>query len=175
MNIVELVNNKSLKAMEKRIQIIEILLEDNLSLQELITICDSLKDKQIAIILEAIEEITNKKMKQLDPAYIDFVEKYILSDNNSCKREASRIVGNLAEQYPNKLDSVIQCLIKNTTDDSTVVRWGSAYALSRIIVLTEYANTDLYDQISDICEKEQNNGVKNQYVKALKKAVKIRK
>lgn len=175
MNIVELVNNTSLKAMEKRIQILKILLEDNLSLQELITICDSLKDKQIAIILEAIEEITNKKMKQLDPAYIDFVANYILSDNNSCKREASRIVGNLAEQYPHKLDSIIQCLIKNTTDDSTVVRWGSAYALSRIIVLPEHANTDLYDEISDICEKEQNNGVKNQYVKALKKAVKVRK
>lgn len=175
MSIVEILGNKSLKATEKRAQIISVLYEENLSLNELVTICNSLNDKQIAIILEAIEEITNKKIKQLDSAYIDFVEKYILSDNNSCKREASRIVGNLAEQYPNKLDSVIKCLIKNTTDVSTVVRWGSAYALSRIIVLTEFANTGLFDAVSDICDKEQENGVKNQYVKALKKALKLRK
>lgn len=55
--------------------------------------------KHIAIILEAIEEITNKKLKQVDSSCIAFAEKYILSDSNSCKREASRIIGNLAEQY----------------------------------------------------------------------------
>lgn len=175
MKIVEIVGNKSLRAMEKRSQIISVLIEDNLSLNELVTECDSLNDKQMAIILEAIEVITNKKLKHLDSDYIEFVGKYILSDNNSCKREASRIVGNLAEQHPNKLDSVINCLIKNTTDVSTVVRWSSAYALSRIIVLTEFANTCLFDEVSEICDKEQENGVKNQYVKAIKKALKLRK
>ena len=45
--------------------------------------------------------------------------------------------------------------------------WGSAYALSRIILLEEYRNTDLYEELVIICDNEQENGVRNQYLKAL--------
>lgn len=47
--------------------------------------------------------------------------------------------------------------------------WGSAYALSRIILLEEYRNTDLYEELVIICDNEQENGVRNQYLKAFKK------
>lgn len=175
MNLIEILNDKSLKGTEKRSKVISGIVENNLSLNEIDSVSNSLNDKQIAVILEAIEEITNKKLKQLDSSYIEFVEKFILSENNSCKRESSRVIGNLAEQYPKELESAIKSLLQNTNDESTVVRWGSAYALSRIIVLSEFSNTDLFIVISDICDKEQENGVKNQYIKALKKASKTRK
>jgi len=110
----------------------------------------------------------------LDSEYISFAKKFILSDNNSCKREASRIVGNLAKHYPSKLDSVIQSLLENTDNESTVVRWGSAYALSRIIELNEFSNTSLFDKLSNICDSEEETGVKNQYIKSLKKALILR-
>lgn len=174
MDILELLNNKSLRAIEKRTEIINAFVENIVSLKEVISICNSLNDKQIAIILEAIEEITNKELIQVGVDYLLFAEGYILSDNNSCKREASRIIGNLAKRFPNKLDIAIKKLLKNTNNESTVVRWGSAYALSRIIVLPQLAKTDLFNEINEICDKEQQNGVKNQYLKALKKALKLR-
>lgn len=52
-------------------------MENNLSLNEADSVSISLNDKQIAVTLEAIEEITNKKLKQLDSSYIEFVEKFI--------------------------------------------------------------------------------------------------
>ena len=100
--------------------------------------------------------------------------KYILSSDNSCKREASRIVGNLADKFPTKLDDAIIALLQNTDNEGTVIRWASAYALSRIIVIPQYAKSSLFEQISDLCAKENESGVKNQYIKALKKAEKIR-
>lgn len=175
MNFIEILIDKSSKGTAKRAEIIKMLLDNSLSLNEIKRESDSLNEKQMVIILEAIEEITNKKIKQLDPSYIAFAEKYILSDSNSCKREASRIIGNLAEQYPDKLGTAIDPLILNTNNESTVVRWGSAYALSRIIVLDTFSKSDLFHEINNICDKEQENGVKNQYIKALKKASKIRK
>ncbi len=169
MNLIEILTDKSLKTTEKRAVIISAIVNDSISLNEIINVSHSLNEKHIAIILEAIEEITNKKLKQVDSSCIAFAEKYILSDSNLCKREASRIIGNLAEQYPKELDSAIKNLIQNTNSESTVIRWGSAYALSRIIVLSEFLNTNLFKEISDICDREQENGVRNQYLKALKK------
>ncbi|MDR2699925.1 MAG: hypothetical protein LBC12_03835 [Nitrososphaerota archaeon] len=40
------------------------------------------------------------------------------------------------------LEAAIQNLMSNTKNDSTVIRWGSAYALSRIIQIPKYANSD---------------------------------
>ena len=81
----------------------------------------------------------------------------------------------MAAQYPDLLDDAIERLMKNTSDEGTVIRWAAAYALSRIIVLDRYAKSDLYDRLVAICDREEDNGVKNQYLKALNKAVRIRK
>ena len=64
--------------------------------------------------------------------------------------------------------------MQNANHDGTVIRWASAYALSRIIIIPQYARGPLFEQISNLYEKEQETGVKNQYRKALKKAEKIR-
>ena len=128
-----------------------------------------LKEKQIATVLEAIEAVTGKKSAKPGAEYLKFAEGYILSENNSCKREASRIVGNMAHLYPDELGVAIEALLKNTSVSGTVVRWGSAYALARIIVLERYRNSDLVNTVRDIYEAEQENGVRNQYVKALKR------
>lgn len=85
-----------------------------------------------------------------------------MSDNNSCKREASRIVGNMAADYPEELETAVSALLKNTVDSGTVVRWGSAYALARIIMLEHYRNSGMVQTVRDIYEAEEESGVKNQ-------------
>ncbi len=130
--------------------------------------------KKISLLLEAIEEVSRSKEFVLEEEYLKLSERYILSSDPSCKREASRIVGNLAAAFPENLDHAITALLQNANHDGTVIRWASAYALSRIVIIPRYARGPLFEEISDLYEKEKENGVKNQYAKALKTAGKIR-
>lgn len=176
MTITEIMNNKSLKRLEKRNSIVEAIINREVNFSIISEACESLPEKNISLLLEAVEEVSRSKEFTLEPEYLDLAEKYILSSDNSCKREASRIVGNLANKFPTptKLENVITALLQNAGNDGTVIRWASAYALSRIIMIPHYAKSPLFKQISDLCAKENESGVKNQYIKALKKAEKFR-
>lgn len=174
MIVIDIINDKSLKRLEKREVIVESIINRKVDFSTISEACEILPEKKVSLLLEAIEEVSRSKEFILEADYLDLAEKYILSSDNSCKREASRIVGNLANKYPTKLDDAIVALVKNTDNEGTVIRWASAYALSRIIVIPQYAKSSLFEQISDLCAREEENGVKNQYIKALKKAEKIR-
>jgi hypothetical protein len=128
----------------------------------------------MALILEAIEAVTGKNPEIADLEWLKFAQDFITSQSNNLKREASRVVGNIAHLFPNDLEMAIQYLMNNTKKDSTVIRWGSAYAMSRIIQIPQYANSELFNMLTDLSEQEQENGVKNQLLDGLKKAKKIR-
>ena len=169
MRLVDIFNDKSIKKIDARTMIIDGILQGNYTIEEIESVSQELKEKKIATILEAIEEISNKGLTALSLDYLEFANKYISSKENSCKRESSRIVGNLASKFPQAVRDCIPALLDNAKDDGTVIRWSSAYALSRIILLEEYSNTELYEELVSICDKEQENGVRNQYLKAFKK------
>ena len=175
MNIIELLKDKSFKGTERRQAVVNMIVSGELTVNEVAAIATNNGEKQIATILEAVEEVSNKHLCPLEAAWLQWAEPYISSENNSCRREASRIVGNMAAQYPDLLDEAIERLMKNTSDEGTVIRWAAAYALSRIVILDRYAKSDLYDRLVAVCDREEDNGVKNQYLKALKKAAKIKK
>ena len=60
-------------------------------------------------------------------------------------------------------------------DKGSLIRWAVAYALSRIVVLDRYAKSDLYDRLVTVCDRDEDNGIKNQYLISQNKAAKIRK
>lgn len=155
--------------MEARTQIIDSILKGETGIEEISQAANMLKDNTVAVILEALEEISNKKLLTLSEDYLRLAIGYAASIDNTCKREASRIIGNMAAAYPQAVQDAIPALLENARAEGTVVRWGSAYALSRIIVLENYRDSDLYDSVHDICENEENTGIKNQYLKAFKK------
>lgn len=174
MTITEIMNDKSLKRLEKRNAIVAAMIHREVTFSNISEACESLPEKSISLLLEAIEEVSRAKEFTLGAEYLDLAEKYILSSDNSCKREASRIVGNLANKFPTQLEDAITALLQNAKSDGTVIRWAAAYALSRIIIIPPYAKSPLFEQISDLCATETESGVKNQYIKALKKAEKSR-
>lgn len=173
-NILIMLNDKSKKAIEKRKMIIKAIVEKNITIQQIEGLLNETDEKKSAIILEAIESITNSDAQIADIEWLHLAIKYILSESNSVKREASRIVGNISHKFPNDLDNAIEKLLINSNDQGTVVRWSSAYALSRIILIPQYANSELFDKLTEMCNCENESGVKNQYEKALKKASKVR-
>ncbi len=107
MTLVEILSDKSIKKMAARKMITEGILDGRYSMDEIATAVKVLKENKVATILEAIEEISNKKLADLSREYLEFAMGYIASPDNSCKREASRIVGNLAAQYTKTIREAI--------------------------------------------------------------------
>ena len=169
MDAIALLTQKGVKKIEVREQLVSVIADSSFSFEDFKSRAGELNEKQTATFLEAVEAVTGKKLEKLGADYLHFAEPYILSDNNSCKREASRIVGNMAADYPDELENAVPALLTNTSDSGTVVRWGSAYALARIIVLEKYRESGLVQTVREIYEAEEESGVKNQYKKALKK------
>ncbi len=141
-----------------------------INIDEFLKTASKLDDKGISTVLEAMEQVTRNQPNISTLEWLRFAETNIDSKSNSLKREASRVVGNIAHLFENNLEMAIQKLLENTTNERTVVRWGSAYALAKIIVLPCFTNSPLFDTLTQICEDEIENGVKNQYIKGLNKA-----
>ena len=108
-------------------------------------------------------------MKTLDVGYLRLAVPFVASTSNSCRREASRIVGNMAADFPDEVAPAVDSLLANADDEGTVVRWSAAYALSRIFILPAYAASPLRQHVEALCEAEQDKGVRGQYEKTLKK------
>lgn len=165
MSVVEILTQKEIKKIEARNRIAQEIIECGCNPEDV----GALKDVQVGTFLEAVEMLTGEKRVKLGKEYLSFAKRFILSENNSCKREASRIVGNMAADYPEMLDDAVPALLVNARSDGTVVRWSSAYALSRIVLLDRFSCSDLVRTVKDIYETETESGVKNQYAKALKR------
>ena len=175
MDILKILDDKSIGALQKREQLISGIESGIFGVDCIEEAAKTIDDKKVAIILEAMEDITRTRPELATLAWLEFAEKYLNSPASNAKREASRVAGNIAHLFPENLSVIIDKLLANTADPGTVIRWGSAYALAKIIVIAPFANSPLFDKLSEICSGEQENGVNNQYVKALKKAAKYRK
>ncbi|MCL1972660.1 MAG: hypothetical protein FWG57_06705 [Endomicrobia bacterium] len=174
MNIISLLDNKLIKSVEKREKIAESIRKKLITIKEIKKLEDVLDHKKMALVFEAMEAVSSEKPEISNKDWLKFTKGFVESKSNSIKREASRIVGNIAHLFPSELDAIIQSLMKNTKDEGTVIRWSSAYALARIIQIPKYANSKLFDVLTDLCGKEKENGVKNQLLNGLKKAKKLR-
>ena len=174
MDIADLLRNKEMKSIEKRAEIVEGIKTKLIGIQDILQLKDVLDDKKMAVVFEAMEAVTAKEAGLADKGWLLFAQDYITSESNSLKREASRLVGNIAHLFPDDLDAAISRLLENTKNDGAVVRWASAYALGRIVPIQKYANGDLFDVVSELYEQEEDNGIKNQYLSGLKKARKLR-
>ena len=77
-------------------------------------------------------------------------------------------IGNLAQKFPTEVEKAVPKLLVNAKDESTVVRWCAAFALSEIAKNHPKVRKELVPKIEGIIKNEKNNGVKNVYLKALK-------
>ena len=119
------------------------------------------------ICMEVLEFVSQEKPELVIP-YIDEVITYLNYDAPRVKWEAARVVANLSQKYPEKAAKTVDKLMINTKDKGTVVRWATAFALGEIVKYNKNIQKELVKKIEDIIKKEQNSGVKNVYLKALK-------
>ena len=66
------------------------------------------------------------------------------------------------------VEKAIPKLLQNLQEKSTVVRWCAAYALSEIAKYNTKKQEDLIKKFHTHIKTEQNNGVKNVFLKTMK-------
>ena len=117
--------------------------------------------------MEAIEYVTKEDPEFAENCF-DFVIENINNEAPRVKWETARIIGNVAQKFPDKIKKTVPKLSENTTDKGTVVRWSAAFALTEIAKSNPELQKELTTKFNEIVKKESNNGVRNIYLKYLK-------
>ena len=117
---------------------------------------------------DVIEQVSSVKPEIIEPYIGDLIEQ-INSDLPRVKWGICRAIGNLAQKYPTKTEKAIPKLLINTQDEGTVVRWCAAFAISEIAKNNVASQGLLKVKMQELIAAEKNNGVRNVYLKSLRK------
>lgn len=172
MTLEELLKDKTLKAKEKTKIISTWLLDGSLPAEELIVFAEKSKDSEKATCIEAFEYATIQNRTIGKENLWEFVTKMLQGKTPRILWESAKVIGNIAQNFPEKLDIAIRLLLDNTKHEGTVVRWATAFALGEILKLKTTHNTTLLPKMQLLCESETENGVKKKYMDAIKKTLK---
>lgn len=172
MNIDALLKDKAVKPKEKTETISSWLLDGTLTAKELLDFAAKAKDAAKATCIEAIEFATKQKPDIADEHLLLFVTNALAEKAPRIKWESAKVIGNIVQLFPTKLDNSITHLLANAAHEGTVVRWSAAYALGEILKLKTKHNTELLPAVEAICEREEKNSIKKIYLAAIKKLIK---
>ena len=172
MKIDTLLNDKTLKAKQKTETLSKWLLEKKISTKKIIEFAQASNDSQKATCIEAFELATKQNPSIVNEKCLQFVTNSLTDKAPRVKWESAKVIGNIANLFPTKLDKAISNLLINTEYDGTVVRWAAAFALGEILKLKTKHNKDLLPAIEAISLKEEDNAIKKKYFEAIKKTMK---
>lgn len=166
MKLLEEIRKSNKKPKELNAFIARLILEKKPSTSDLAEAISSGNDVERGTCIEALEYATQTNPEIAKP-YIEEIVKCLGNKAPRVKWEAARVIGNIAKVIPKEAEKALDGLLKNTKDKGTVVRWSTAFALGEILrYQTDKAG--LLSKINTIVDKEQNNGVKNVYLRAIK-------
>ena len=126
------------------------------------------------IDLKPIEELEIDVTAKLTPSLVHKLEKIIVSAVSSkfqmLNIEKQSMIDTIVAQEKKAVGvKNFTQKVKNLENKSTVIRWCAAFALTEIAKYNSKKQKELVAKFQKLLEKEQNNGVKNVYIKALKK------
>ena len=113
-------------------------------------------------------KFVSKESPDMMVPYIDLLIEYIDYKAPRVRWGCPESLGNIAQKHPDKVEKAIPKLLENLKDKSTVVRWCAAFALTEIAKYNHKKQKELVTIFNKLVKTEQNNGVRNVYVKALK-------
>ncbi len=169
MKIDELLKDKTKKQKDKIEIISKWILDNSLTIDELIAFAENQKDPAKATCIEAIEYATKQNPNIANETVLIFVTNTLTAKAPRVKWESARVIGNIAHLFPEKLEKPIDNLLANTEHKGTVVRWSTAFALGEILKLKTEINKDLLPAIEAICGKEEKSSIRKIYLDAIKK------
>jgi len=141
--------------------------EDNKLLSDFSECLNNANSVEKGTLMEIVEYVTKDNPEVAIP-FLNDITAHLNFDAPRVKWEAARIIANVSQKYPDKTIQAVDNLIINANDKGTVVRWSTAFALGEIAKYNKNKQPLLVSIIEKLVKKEQNNGVKNVYLKALK-------
>lgn len=172
MNIADLLNDKSLKPKAKTETLSSWIINNKITVDELIEFAKKAKDPAKATCIEALEFITKQNPSMANKNCFDFVSESLQAKAPRVKWESARVIGNTAHLFPDNLNVAIGNLLINTEHEGTVVRWSAAFALGEILKLKTNLNKELIPAFEAIIDREEKNSIKKIYLDAIKKSKK---
>ncbi len=170
MHKIDEILHSKIKPTDKQIRLVEGIISGEIPVEKFMDYFVTARGVDKGACADAMKHISLKSPGLLAP-YIDTLIRYVNYPLPRVRWGVPESIGNLAKDYPELVVNAIPSLLKNTTQDKTngtVVRWCAAYALGEIAKNNPGTRADLVSIINDLIAKEQNNGVKNVYIKALK-------
>ncbi|MGZ3919461.1 MAG: HEAT repeat domain-containing protein [Bacteroidia bacterium] len=167
MDIEKFLNDKTRKPKEKIQELSKLILDNVVTIKEVISGAENFKPPVKGACIEAIEFATKKDPAIATYECLQFVSSTLNDKAPRVKWESAKVIGNIAHLFPGKLDTAIANLLTNTEDAGTVVRWSAAYALGEIVQLKD--NRSLIPALTAIKDREEKNSIKKIYNAALKK------
>ena len=140
---------------------------DKKLLTELFELLKNGTDVEKGTAAEVMKFVSKENPEMMLP-YVDILIEYIDYKANRVKWGCPEALGNIAKKYPNKVEKAISKLLENLKDKSTIVRWCAAFALTEVAKYNSKKQKELVAKFQTLLKKEQNNGVKNLYIKTLK-------
>lgn len=168
MNILDEIRNSKKNSKQLLFEISQALIKDHKLLGQIKEGLSAGSKVEKGILMESLE-YASKDDPSIAENMIDTVVDYLdYEDSPRVKWEGARVIANISQRYPEKAVRAVDKLLENAKDQGTVVRWSAAFALGEIAKYNLKARAGLLPKIEAVLKKEQNSGVKNVYLKALK-------
>jgi len=172
MNIIAEIQSPEKKSKERTLKLVAAVRRDPALFQALLGGLELPKAPERGMCAEIMAAVTKEKPEIFPAEGIDEVIRHLGDKAPGVKRETAQIIGNLAAVFPDKAGLAVPALLLNADDEGTVIRWSAAYGLTRIAEANVKLRPGLVKKIESIVKSETNNGVKNIYLKSMKKLLK---
>jgi len=167
MNLLEEIKNSKKKPKELVAYLTEEIKKDKTLFGQLIEGLTGGSDVERGTCADLLKHVTKDRPEYALP-YLEAIIAHITYKAPRVKWGTQEAIANISPKFPQKVELAIPSLLVNTRDQSTVVRWCAAYALTEIAKSNPKTRNTLVPKFRDFVEKEKNSGVRNVYLKVFK-------
>jgi len=168
MRINELLLSKEKSNKEITEEIANLLISGKIPIDDYIGELQKMKGSKKATLIESMEYATKESPGIANESCYDLIIKSLNDKEPRVKWESARVIANVAEQFPQKIEDVIERLQNNIEGSGTVVRWSIATALASI-AKTNYKKKEALIELMKKNESiEEKASIKKIYISALK-------
>ena len=160
----------NIKPKEKQNRLVQAVLSGKIPVGDFIAFFETAGKVDKGTCADAMKHIAIAKPELLLP-HIDILIRHINDPLPRVKWGIPEAIGNMAKEYPHETVQAIPFLLKNTMlgkNNTTVIRWCAAFALTEIARNNLDAREELLPVFENLAVQDENSGVRNVYIKALK-------
>jgi hypothetical protein len=165
--VIAILENKGIKAKERTLAVSGLLLNNKISIDDLVQLAGRQTVSDKGTLLAVMEFVSKGHPEIINGKAFKFVISCLKEDAPRTKWEAAKVISNIAQLFPKFLKTAVPVLLGNSSHKGNVVRWSAATALVQIIALKKSLNSELIPNVEAIIEWEQDNAIRNIYQKAL--------